>query len=331
VKPHHIATLAAPVLWLACASAEGQTTQPEAGAGPERVLATVGKVRITAGRVERVMAAKISPPLVRAALARLAKARRQAQLAVIRRNVLDSLIRKELQMVYARTMPCTDEELAAFKKEVDENLKRRGATLDELIAERSITEESLRVQAVLDRLRKQAVSKDKAAALVRAHPSYFDGTRVAAKHILIPTPPYASAQERAAAKARLREIAKDIRAGKITFEAAARMHSSGPSKARAGDLGAFSFFRMAEPFSRAAFALKPGQVSDIVQTRLGFHLIKVTQRIEGKGAPLPPTAARAGRPGRPAPEALAARILYGRFLEEIIQKALQTTPVTLAK
>ena len=331
MKPHRIVTLTALALGLACAWAAGQTTQPNRGAGLEKVVATVGKVRITAGRVKRVMAAEISPPLVKAALARFGAAQRRARLAVIWRNVLERLIRRELQMAYARTVPCTAEELAAFKKELDENLKKRGTTLAKLVAEQEITADSLRVQAVVDRLRKQAVSKEKATALVRANPSYFDGTRVQASHILIAVPPYAPPKEKAAARKRLEKIADRIRAGDIEFDAAARAHSSCPSKSKGGDLGAFTFFRMAGPFSRTAFALQAGQTSDIVRTRFGWHVIKVTRRIEGSGTPLPPTAPQGGRPGRPAPEALAARMLYAQFVEGIVQKALETTPVTIAK
>ena len=331
MTPHRIATFAAPILWLMAGSAEGQTTRPGGAAGLEKVVATVGKLRITAGRVDRVMATKLSPPAVRASLARLPEVQRQAQLTVIRRNVLGGLIHKELQMAYARTIPCTDEELAAFKKELDENLKKRGTTLAALIAERNITAEALRVQAVLDRLRMQAVSNEKAAALLRAHPSYFDGTRVTAAHILISVSPYAPAKERAAARARLQKIADKIRAGDITFDAAARKHSTGPSKTQGGKLGTFPFFRMVEPFSRAAFALRPGQTSEVVRTQFGWHLIRVTGRIEGKGTPLPPIARQAGRPGRPAAGEMAVRILYGRLVDDILQKALRTIPVTVAK
>ena len=83
------------------------------------------------------------------------------------------------------------------------------------------------------------------------------------------------------AKAKTREKAEDmlkqIKDG-ADFAELAKANSSCPSAAKGGDLGFFSRGQMAPAFENAAFELKVGQISDIVETRFGFNIIKVTDR-----------------------------------------------------
>ena len=61
------------------------------------------------------------------------------------------------------------------------------------------------------------------------------------------------------------------------FAEMAKKHSDGPSGPKGGDLGSFKFEVMAKPFSEAAFALEVNEVSEVVETGLGFHVIKRTK------------------------------------------------------
>jgi len=102
-----------------------------------------------------------------------------------------------------------------------------------------------------------------------------------ASHILIKPdtsdPNLEPASAKAAAKARAQELLEQINAG-ADFAELAKANSDCPSSARGGDLGFFSRGRMVPAFEEAAFALEVGQVSDIVETQFGYHIIKVTDR-----------------------------------------------------
>lgn len=106
-------------------------------------------------------------------------------------------------------------------------------------------------------------------------------TRIRASHILIA---YQGAQRATATRTkdeakRLAEgLLPRVRGGGADFAQVAREQSDDPSaKATGGDLGAFDRFTMAPAFTQAAFALQPGQISNVVETDFGYHIIKRTE------------------------------------------------------
>jgi parvulin-like peptidyl-prolyl isomerase len=90
-----------------------------------------------------------------------------------------------------------------------------------------------------------------------------------------------------AVRAKAEEILRRVRAGE-DFAALAGQFSEDPgSRERGGDLGWFGRGTMVKPFEDAAFALKPGEVSGIVESQFGYHIIKLEERrggAEGGGA-----------------------------------------------
>ena len=72
-----------------------------------------------------------------------------------------------------------------------------------------------------------------------------------------------------------RKLAQDLKAG-ADFGAQAKALSECPSKANGGDLGKFGKGQMVPAFEKAAYALQVGQVSELVQTQFGYHIIKRT-------------------------------------------------------
>ncbi len=107
-----------------------------------------------------------------------------------------------------------------------------------------------------------------------AHPE-----QVRASHILIAADRSKMTDKaRADLKDKALAILKRIKAGE-DFAKLARENSDDPiSKLNGGDLGYFSEKDMVSSFSKAAFSLKPGEVSDVVETQFGYHIIKVTDR-----------------------------------------------------
>jgi peptidyl-prolyl cis-trans isomerase C len=108
--------------------------------------------------------------------------------------------------------------------------------------------------------------------------------KVHARHILI-APESTSLTDHQAAKAAAESIAAEIRDG-ADFVELAKTRSQGPSAPTGGDLGYFSSGQMVAPFEQAAFALQPGEISEVVQTQFGYHVIRVEDRMGGETIPL---------------------------------------------
>jgi peptidyl-prolyl cis-trans isomerase D len=104
--------------------------------------------------------------------------------------------------------------------------------------------------------------------------TYRSPKEIRARHILIQTDPR-DPEAFAQAREELESILANIKAGS-SFAALARKYSQDPGSAEAGgDLGYFKNGEMPKPFEEVAFSLKPGEVSELVHTRYGYHIIKV--------------------------------------------------------
>lgn len=98
-----------------------------------------------------------------------------------------------------------------------------------------------------------------------------------ASHILLTAGDGGTAKDKAGARKKAEELLARLRAAPGEFDKLARENSKDPgSAAQGGDLGWFGRGMMVKPFEDAAFALKDGQISDIVESDFGFHIIRLT-------------------------------------------------------
>lgn len=138
-------------------------------------------------------------------------------------------------------------------------------------------------QEMVWKLRDRVIHVDTAlsdADLQKLYAEQAPGTQVRARHILFRLPPDATPAQRDS----IMKLAQSVRAqvtanGGKTFAELAQKYSDDPgSKAQGGELGFFGKGQMVGPFETAAFKLQPGQVSDVVETPFGLHIIQVEER-----------------------------------------------------
>jgi len=238
--------------------------------------------------------------------------RRHEDLEAVRGAALDTLIDGELLYQKAAQAKITvgdaevREEAARLRTELGtpeeaaEFLKESGMSDRELEAQ---VRRSLTVKRYVDRDVAPGieVTEAQARAWYDAHPEAMTRPEsVRISQVVVQVSPQADAATRAAARRKIEEILKELKSGK-DFADMARLHSDGPEAERGGDVGwVWTGGGALPPVERAALALQPGLMSDIVESRRGFHIIKATER----------------RPAGPIPFAEARERITARLLDE---------------
>ena len=206
------------------------------------------------------------------------------------RGVLDQIVGYKLllQEVKTRKVVVTDADVDAridqLKKQFPseelfiKTLTDRKMTLDQIKGE---ARKDLSISRLIETeiAPKLAVKPEQVEAFYKNNPDQFtQPERVKASHILISVPETADAAAKAQAKSKAQQILKEIKAGK-DFAALAKQHSQDPgSAANGGDLGFFPKGQMVGPFNDVAFSLKPGAISNLVETQFGYHIIRVDEK-----------------------------------------------------
>jgi peptidyl-prolyl cis-trans isomerase SurA len=243
-----------------------------------RIVATIDGEPVTTYEVEKYAGER-----------GLATAPREQALQAL---ITDRLLEKEIKTL---GIAARDEEIDRYIGEIQQ---RNG--LDPRRFEEALTAQGLTVAAYRARVKTEIekaqlvnreirqrvnVSPEEVRRYYDAHhDDYALRDRVKVRHILVTTD-----RDEPADVARARAAAEEVRAlaakGR-SFADLAREHSRGPGADKGGELGTFSRGEMEKALDEAAFALKPGQVSGVVETAAGFHILRVDERIAAGHRPL---------------------------------------------
>jgi peptidyl-prolyl cis-trans isomerase C len=156
-------------------------------------------------------------------------------------------------------------------------LKARGMTEDSLKSDARV---DLSVNKVMDGAVANVPGPTDAEAkdFYNKNPEKFkQDAQVRASHILVRVDPNADAKTKARAKAEIDSVLRELKAGG-DFGKLAQKHSQDGSAAQGGDLGYFPKGQMVPEFDQVAFSLPVGQLSGIVTTQFGYHILKVTDK-----------------------------------------------------
>lgn len=210
----------------------------------------------------------------------------QAQGELVQQFVLRHLFRC---VVAQKNWPADEQFVQEQLAEIQQAAEQRGLTAEQFMERMQVDPQDLRVQSALMRRIRETTAEERAWQYIQEHPSFFDGTQVRARHILIQSNPFMeSTADQLAARQRLEQIAERIRGGEITFEQAVAEHSQDPGSQATGGAYTFPFEQMVTPFALAAFTNEPGTMT-IVRTQFGWHLVEPLERIPGdRPVPQPP-------------------------------------------
>lgn len=201
-------------------------------------------------------------------------------------NVLidDKLVRQYLRDHGPKVEPA---EVVRQLAALESAQKARGKSVEDYLKDEGVTaaqvKDNLFRMLQLAKYVEAQATPERLRAYHEANRDLFDKTTVRTSHIVIRVASNASADERQKAIAKLRSIRVDLGAGNLDFAAAAKAHSQCPSAPKGGDVGYIvRKFQTDEAYARTAFAMKVGEVSDVVETDAGYHLIWLTDRKPGQ-------------------------------------------------
>jgi parvulin-like peptidyl-prolyl isomerase len=254
----------------------GAATPPAGAAAAPRpaildeVLATVNGEKITRGELIRFLNRYQLPPVG------------QEQ---IYRDALETIISLHLIGQFVARQQIPDEKINEAVAQVERNLRSSGrGDLQSALQESGQTMDELRRDLAWGEFVKLKATDAELKRFASNHNDLVSGAQIKASHVFLKIPPGATPAEKEKVRQKLVSIRQEIADKKLTFAAAANKYSEDPANAEGsgGDIGYFGLNTgIVAEFADAAFALKPGEISQPVETLHGLHLIQVTDRKAG--------------------------------------------------
>jgi peptidyl-prolyl cis-trans isomerase C len=288
---------------------EDQAATREAAAAPDTPVAAVNGETISRGQLDRELAG------IQGRMARQGQPMPDGALAQIRGRVLDQMIGEELlfQESHKQEIIVDDRKIQAQIEEMARSFEDKAAfdlaLINAGLTRDALTQQMRRQMAIQELVETKVVSgievgDARADEFYKANPELFvQPEQVRARHILIRTEATADAAAKAEARKQIDGIRQKIVDGG-DFAELAKAHSQDPgSKGNGGDLGFFARGQMVKPFEETAFALKENEISQVVESPFGFHIIQVT--------------------GRKPAETVAYETVKARILEHLKQQAIR--------
>ncbi|MDX1764285.1 MAG: peptidylprolyl isomerase [bacterium] len=255
--------------------------EEEAAVQPDTVVAKVNGTKIMSSEIDRALQTAVAQnPQLAAVIAS------GEQADAFRKSMVDQLIATELLYQEGKKLKIKD--LKTLVDAEEEQLKNRfpnPGDFETLLKEQNLTEavlrekieKGIRIQKLLDEKIKNKISIPYAeikSFYEENQDKFVQQEAVKASHILVRIEEGSDEAANQAAQKKSKALLKRVRAGE-DFATLAKENSEDPSAAQnSGNLGYFTREQMVPEFSEAAFALKVGDVSDLVKTAYGYHIIK---------------------------------------------------------
>jgi peptidyl-prolyl cis-trans isomerase C len=215
------------------------------------------------------------------------------QMAQMKNQVLESLIDRELlfQESKKKGIQIKSEAVSDQLQKIQQRYPSK-EEFEKLLSNMGLTESDVQkqiargmaIQELIDKevSEKITVSDEETRSFYDKNPQLFQQPeQVKASHILIKVPADAPEDQKTEARKKIEAVQQKVRKGE-DFATLAKTYSEGPSGPKGGDLGYFRRGQMVKPFEEAAFSLKPNETSEIVETRFGYHLIRVDDKKPAK-------------------------------------------------